>query len=168
MVWNNAFEMNGYQILDYLSSPLQASLYVADHVTDEDSAVLSDPSMRQVLSTVTPTFFGSVENEIREGFRQGLYGPDLDLQRRQNANSPFADILTRDGALALLVVPLVVFAAARTVVKWRQGSLPHITAAGALCYALSELWRTYLFTAGILIFVLIVTLGIRHSRPSTG
>lgn len=169
---------NGYQLLTYLGAPFQVSVGVADAIADgrypeqygaARAAHLWVPTFLRGPDDVEQTtddraarhaqgaeFTYSTGSLPRGGER---YAATVDVGDTLTTNSAFADVLSDYGYGGLLALALSV-----GVIGLLLGHLDRyrsvvVAAGGVVGYGAAELWRTYLFSQGITVFLLLGVLG---------
>ena len=140
----NPFEMNVNELVAYVGSPTQVAVGVADAWTDgrADHVLTGDePAVQLAL----PTYLAGAEKSDPVD-----YTGTVDIAENLTTNSVLADVGWRYGVLGLLVV--LVFLFAGSVLAGHLTRYRNLLVAGAavVLYAVAELWRVYLFDAGIL------------------
>ncbi len=170
---SNPLSMNLYQTAAYLAVPAQVSIGVADAIMTGAWEVRGDPL--DSLQTIQPTFLQSNKVSKSAGKDPEFYGSAVSFMRSFVTNSAFADIYAYYGLWGWLYTT-----ALYGVAGYLYGVLQRFVAviagsAGVLAYAYFEVWRTEMLNDGILIFLLLLTLGSattaawlarRTSRPS--
>ena len=169
---------NGYQLLTYLGAPFQVSLGVADSVATgrypdrygaahaaqlwEPTFLLGPDATEQTTDTEAvrheqgEAFTFSTASKPRAGER---YASTVDVGDTLTTNSAFADVLSDYGYVGLLGLALstaVVGALLGHLGRYRSVLA---AACGVVGYGVAELWRTYLFSQGIVVFLLVAVLG---------
>lgn len=152
----NPLAMNLYQIMTYVGSPGQVSLGVA-------SSIFSGKFGKQVpatsaLEAVTPTFLRGEKGDKSVTTDPAIYGYSVDIAPNLNTNSAFADTYAKYGwwgliaILFLLAVVSVLFG-----IFSRVGGV-YAAGAGVIGYGFAEFWRIFLFSQGISMFLVLLTI----------
>ena len=169
---------NGYQLLTYLGAPFQVSLGVADAIAagrypeqydaaqaarmwvptflrgPDDTEQTTDAAAVRAAQGEEFTF--STASLPRGGER---YASTVDVGDTLTTNSAFADVLSDYGYVGLLGLALTVGLVG--VLLGHLGRYRSVVAAacGVVGYGAAESWRTYLFSQGIVVFLLVAVLG---------
>lgn len=152
---SNPIAMNYYQIASYLGAPFQASLGMADAIVN--AQLLPQPSAPESLQVIVPAFFRTHMTFAEAAARAAHnYPTSVDVAANLTTNSTFADTLADYGWLGLLAtlaaVALVGFIFGRAS-RYPNRQLLH----GAVAlYGVAEIWRIFLFTQGIFLFLLLI------------
>jgi hypothetical protein len=157
----NPVEITIAEVSAYVGAPMQVAIGVADQ--DLTAAGSFGDRLTAMGHLVTPTY-------IRQNTVYGRYWlDDVDVDNGLTTNSAFADLNGPLGLMAfpfIAVVSFIAAAAAGYFLTYRS----YVFLSGlAIIYAFAELWRTFLFTQGLisaLIFVPVaiaaVALAVRH------
>ncbi|UOY00220.1 hypothetical protein [Blastococcus sp. PRF04-17] len=150
---SNRWLMNVAEILAYLGTPAQASFGIANAMGNGSLphpwSGVSDPT-----HLLVPTYFTS-----SGGGGGGIrYAGLVDVAPNLTTNSIFADVGSQSGLAGLVLVLVVMFFAAILTGHLSLYQNYVALAAGALIYAFAEVWRVYLFNAGILHALVLATL----------
>jgi len=169
---------NGYQVLTYVGSPFQVSLGVADAVAAGRYPDLYSPT--RAAGLWVPTFLRGPEateqtpDDLAARRAQGAsfsfstaslprggerYASSVDIADSLTTNSAFADVLSDHGYWGLFGLALTIGVVG--LLLGHLGQYRSVVAAGAgvVGYGVAELWRTYLFGQGIVVFLLVAVLG---------
>jgi hypothetical protein len=180
---------NGYQLLTYLGAPFQVSLGVADAIASgrypeqygaEHAAGLWVPTFLRAPQDAEQTPDGYVlRHERGDGFviaSDGLpragerYASIVDVADTLTTNSAFADVLSDYGYAGLLALALSTAAVGALLGHLARYRSVVVAAGGVVGYGVAELWRTYLFSQGIVVFLLVAVLGgavvVASTRPA--
>ncbi|MCD2193641.1 hypothetical protein LQ327_09630 [Actinomycetospora endophytica] len=169
---------NGYQLLTYLGAPFQVSMGVADAIAagrypqqysaahgarmwiptflrgpDDTEQTTDDAAARHAQGE---EFTVSSASLPRGGER---YASTVDVGDTLTTNSAFADVLSDYGFGGLLALAVTTGAVGLLLgVLGRYRSVV-ASACGVVGYGAAESWRTYLFSQGIVVFLLVAVLG---------
>jgi|tagenome__1003787_1003787.scaffolds.fasta_scaffold20944827_3 hypothetical protein len=155
---SNPISMNMYQMGSYLAVPAQVSLGVSNAVmrgTFEDRGSLVDS-----MEAVEPSFLVFDKAGIDTGDKNAeAYGFSVSFASNYTTNSVFADTYADYGAwgwlYTLALYPVAGYVFGRLI---RYG--PVIAGSGGvLAYCLAEVWRIQMLNAGIVMFLVLLTLG---------
>jgi len=169
---------NGYQLLTYVGSPFQVSLGVADAIAaggypDQYSATHATgmwvPTFLRAPAATEQSADDSVTRQAQgTGFEFSTdslprgserYASSVDVADTLTTNSAFADVLSDHGYWGLFGLALTTGVVG--LLLGHLGQYRSVVAAGAgiVGYGVAELWRTYLFSQGIVVFLLVAVLG---------
>ena len=169
---------NGYQLLTYVGSPFQVSLGVADAVAagrypDQYPAAhatglwvptfLRDPAATEqsaddlAIRQVQGTEFSFSTDSLPRGSER--YASTVDVGDTLTTNSAFADVMSDFGYWGLLGLALTIGAVGLLLGHLSQYRSVIAAGAGIVGYGVAEMWRTYLFSQGIVVFLLVAVLG---------
>lgn len=169
---------NGYQLLTYLGAPFQVSVGVADAIAA--GRYPQQYGAARGTGVWVPTFLrGPAETEQSpDGYvlrrangedfafstdalpRAGeRYAATADVADTLTTNSAFADVLSDYGYWGLLALALSVGVLGALLGHLGRSRSVVAAAAGVVGYGVAELWRTYLFSQGIVVFLLVAVLG---------
>lgn len=168
---------NGYQLLTYLGAPFQVSVGVAGAIAD--GRYPQQYGATRAAQLWVPTFLRGAEDTEQSPDDQAArraqgdeftfstgslprggerYASTVDVGNTLTTNSAFADVLSDYGYGGLLGLALTV-----GVIGVLLGHLDRyrsvvVVAGGVVGYGAAELWRTYLFSQGIVVFLLVSVL----------
>jgi len=169
---------NGYQLLTYAGSPFQVSLGVADRIASgrypdqypaaratglwvptflRGPAATEQSADASVTRQAQGTSFAFSTSSLPRGSER--YASSVDVADTLTTNSAFADVLSDHGYWGLFGLALTIGVVG--LLLGHLGQYRSVVAAGAgvVGYGVAELWRTYLFSQGIVVFLLIAVLG---------
>jgi hypothetical protein len=169
---------NAYQVLTYVGSPFQVSLGVADAVAAGrypdrypaargaaiwvptflrgPEAIEQSPADAAARRAQGASFSFSTSSLPRGGER---YASVVDVGDSLTTNSAVADVLSDYGYWGVFGLALTVGLVG--LLLGHLGQYRSVVAAGAgvVGYGVAELWRTFLFSQGIVVFLLVAVLG---------
>jgi hypothetical protein len=169
---------NGYQLLTYVGSPFQVSLGVADAIAagrypDQYTAAhatglwmptfLRGPAATEQSADnaetrrAQGTEFAFSTDSLPRG--QERYASSVDVADSLTTNSAFADVLSDFGYWGLLGLALTLGVVGLFLGHLAQYRSVIAAGAGIVGYGVAEMWRTYLFSQGIVVFLLVAVLG---------
>lgn len=140
--------MNFYQVAAYLGSPFQASLGVADGISNGGYRHVVD--IVSAAAIVVPTFlrpdsFGSY----------GSFDSFVQVAPNLTTNSAFADTYADYGWWGLAYVVVTLFLASMLAGYASRFRSLVIVAGAVVAYGLAEVWRIFLFAQGLVLYLLI-------------
>ena len=175
---DSAVAANGYQLLTYLGAPFQVSLGAADAIASgrypqqygaaHGAGVWVPTFLRAPAATEQSPDGYVLRRERGEDFvhaTDGLprggerYAATVDVADTLTTNSAFADVLSDYGYGGLLALALSTGAVGVLLGHLAGYRSVLAAAAGVVGYGVAELWRTYLFSQGIVVFLLVAVLG---------
>ena len=175
---DNPLGASAYQLLTYVGSPFQVSLGVADAIATgrypdqypaAHAAAMWVPTfLRGPAATEQSPDDAAARRAQEIGFsfstsslpRGGQrYAATVDVADSLTTNSAVADVLSDYGYWGLF--GLVLTSGVVGLLLGHLGQYRSVAAAGAgvVGYGVAELWRTYLFSQGIVVFLLVAVLG---------
>jgi hypothetical protein len=155
---SNPVAMNLYQTGAYLAVPAQVSLGVSDAVVrgawEKQSGAVT------ALGAVEPTFLQFNKVTKDDSWKQAAtYGYSVSFAGNFFTNSVFADTYSVYGAWGWLYT-ILAYGFAGYAFARLFGLSPVIAAsAGIVAYCFLEVWRVQILTYGIVIFLLLLTVG---------
>lgn len=151
----NPVIMNVYQILTYVGAPGQVSLGVASSIFSGKFEI--HVPIAAAIEAMTPTFLRSSTTDKSGITDPAIYGYSVDIAPNLNTNSAFADTYAKYGWWGLLAILLVLaLASIMFGVFTRLGGV-YAAGAGVIGYGFAEFWRLFLFSQGILVFLILLT-----------
>jgi hypothetical protein len=149
-VWGvtNPLTMAIAETMAYLGAPFQVSIGVANNLE-----VLPSVSIWECLGAILPTY---VENLSGPAWKDMVeaYRAWVDVEPCLTTNSAFAWLVMSGGYTAFPIMGLVSFAAAYLAGHFRGYRNQMALISYLLSYGFAELWRVYLFRAGMLHFLI--------------
>jgi hypothetical protein len=109
---------------------------------------------RGLAHVLAPTYLSPAAPDFR--LEKESYRDYVDIQKELTTNSVFADLYGPLGLFAFPLIALVSFVAAAFVGHAVRYASFFCLAGYVVVYAFAELWRTYLFNAGIVHFLILV------------
>jgi hypothetical protein len=155
---SNPVTMNMYQTGAYLAVPAQVSLGVSDAVVsgaweNRGGAVTS-------LDAVKPTFLQFNKVAKDDSWKQAsVYGYSVTFAGNFFTNSVFADTYSVYGTWGWLYTILAYGFAGYAFARIFSFSPVVAASAGVVAYCFLEVWRVQILTYGIVIFLLLLTVG---------
>ncbi|MGM9473808.1 O-antigen polymerase [Pseudarthrobacter sp. YS3] len=153
---DNPIAMNVYQIMAYVGAPGQVSLGVA-------SSIFNGKFGKQVpaasaVEAVIPTFLRAEKADKSATTDPAIYGYNVDIAPNLNTNSAFADTYAKYGWWGLVAI-LVLLASMSLLfgIFSRVGGV-YAAGAGVIGYGFAEFWRLFLFSQGISVFLVLLTI----------
>ncbi|RZT18939.1 hypothetical protein EV589_3201 [Mycobacterium sp. BK558] len=154
----NPVAMNAYQMGAYLAVPAQVSLGVSDVVGRGAWEKTSGPSSS--LAAVQPTFLQFNKVTKDESWKQAAtYGYSMTFAGNFFTNSVFADIYSVYGVWGWLYTILAYGFAGYAFARLFGFSPVIAGSAGVVGYCFLEVWRVQILSYGIVVFLLLLTLG---------
>lgn len=152
---DNPIAMNLYQIMTYVGAPGQVSLGVASSIFN--GKFEKHVPVAAAIEAMTPTFLRSGKGEKSGTTDPAIYGYSVDIAPNLNTNSAFADTYAKYGWWGLLAI-LIVLALVSLLfgVFIRVGGV-YAAGAGVIGYGFAEFWRLFLFSQGISVFLILLT-----------
>lgn len=145
---SSPFAMNASQIVAYLGAPTQVAVATAD--SWYRGAL--EPYRGSPIESVIPTYLSHSDAETSlTDFAQ--YPANVEIALQYNTNSAFAHSIVQSGLAGLLVMVLVCFIVSIGISVANASMSPLSLIAAPGLYGFSELWRVYLFNAGIIHFI---------------
>lgn len=144
--------MNVQEIVAYLGAPFQGSMATARHATSGDSGDHFGPG-ETLYTLAVPTYLLSDERQ-REIERQSeQYRTYTTIEPELVTNSAFTQLYSWGGMAAIWLVLLVVTPVAALVGHLLNYRSLLMLAGPVVLYCFAEVWRLYLFTSGIIHFL---------------
>ncbi len=155
---SNPIEMNFYQTGAYLAVPAQVSLGVSDAVVrgawEKQGGAVSS------LAAVQPTFLQFNKVTKDDSWKQAsVYGYSVTFAGNFFTNSVFADTYAVYGTWGWLYTILAFGLAGYAFARMFSFSPVIAASAGVVGYCFLEVWRVQILVYGIVIFLLMLTVG---------
>lgn len=150
--------MNVYQMGSYLAVPAQVSLGVADKIMRGEFDKPGSPVGSVVA--IEPSFF--VTDKVRKDDatpENEQYGYAVSFAPNFTTNSVFADIYGQFGAWGLFYILLGYSGAGYLFGRFLRYGPVIAGSGGVLAYCMVELWRVQILSQGIVIFLILLTVG---------
>ncbi len=150
--------MNFYQMGSYLAVPAQVSLGVADKIMRGEFDKSGSPVGSVVA--IEPSFF--VTDKVRKDDatpENEQYGYAVSFAPNFTTNSVFADIYGQFGAWGLFYILLGYSGAGYLFGRFLRYGPVIAGTGGVLAYCMVELWRVQILSQGIVIFLILLTVG---------
>ena len=154
----NPAAMNVYQTSSYLAVPAQVSLGVADAIMGGNFDKPGSPVGSIVA--IEPSFL--VLDKVRKDDavpENELYGYSVSFAPNFTTNSVFADIYGQFGAWGLFYILCGYSFASYLFGRFLRYGPVIAGTGGVLAYCLVELWRVQILSQGIVIFLILLTVG---------
>jgi hypothetical protein len=148
---NNPIFSNVSEILTYLGSPFQVSLGVANNAPLINNWV----SLENSIVFLVPTFFDDFIN-LNSNHVQS-YRDYVDVEPTLTTNSVFADMFPSVGYFSFVIISIICFFFSALAGHFSNYDSYVCLVTPIVLYCFAELWRVYLFNAGI-IWSLIISL----------
>lgn len=150
--------MNVYQMGSYLAVPAQVSLGVADKIMSGEFDKTGSPVGSVVA--IEPSFF--VTNKVRKDDatpENEQYGYAVSFAPNFTTNSVFADIYGQFGAWGLFYILVGYSFAGYLFGRFLRYGPVIAGTGGVLAYCMVELWRVQILSQGIVIFLILLSIG---------
>ncbi len=154
----NPVAMNLYQAGSYLAVPAQVQLGVAHAAMAGNFQRMGSPVGS--LAAIQPTFL--VQNKVRKDDAQpenSEYGYSVSFASNFTTNSVFADVYSQLGLWGLVYCIFAYAGAGYLFARFMLYGPVVAGAGGVVAYCLLEVWRIQLLSQGIVIFLILLTLG---------
>ena len=153
---DNPILMNIYQIAAYVGVPSQVSLGVASAIAD--GRFVKESAFEDALKPIVPTFLQEAKGDKSAVTDPATYGYSVDIAPNFNTNSAFADTYAKYGWIGLVAILAAVCLFALLFGVFARIGGVYAAGAGVIGYGLAEFWRLFLFSQGILVFLIALTI----------
>ena len=154
---DNPIAMNLYQIMAYVGAPGQVSLGVASSIFNGKFA--NSVPAASAVEAVTPTFLLGEKADKSAATDPAIYGYNVDIAPNLNTNSAFADTYAKYGWWGLIAILLLLAVVSLLFGVFSRVGGVYAAGAGVIGYGFTEFWRLFLFSQGISVFLILLTIG---------
>lgn len=153
---DNPIAMNLYQIMAYVGAPGQVSLGVASSIFNGKFG--KNIPATSAVEVVTPTFLRDGNADKSATTDPAIYGYNVDIAPNLNTNSAFADTYAKYGWWGLVAIILLLALMSLLFGLFLRVGGVYAAGAGVIGYGFAEFWRLFLFSQGISVFLVLLTL----------